>query len=783
MFAGHYHPGLVALSLLVAAAASYVALDLAGRVPAATGRSRRLWLIGGATAMGAGIWSMHYIGMLAHELPVPVRYDVPMVVLSLLPALLASGLALALVSRRDLSGPATAAGSAVMGLGIASMHFVGMEAMRLEAAHTYAPAMVAAAVGIAIGVSWVALRLTRRFRAELRPFAPLKVASAVLMGIAIAGMHYTGMAAASFSPDAAPHDMRGAVDVSALGIFGVTAVSGMVMVLALLSSRFTQRFREQAAAIRASEERYRLLFNRSLAGVYQSTLDGVLLDCNEAFARMLGFAGREDVLACPASELYANPDDRRRWVEAVMARRTLPAFEHSLKRRDGALVWVIESATLVDPGPGHQATIEGTIIDITLRRDAERRLADTSQSLAASLERYRTLVETTNAVPWEIDAVTTAWRYLSPQAERIFGYSADKLLSRPFSWEAVHDADRDRVRREFMALMAAPIGTNLELEYRLRRLPAGMALVRVVVVSALDASGHPVLRGITLDITAQRQLENELQQAQKLESVGRLAAGVAHEINTPVQFVSDSLHFVRDGAAAMQTLVGTYRELLAGADDDLRRRARAAEQDADLDYLVEHLPQAISLSLEGLDRVATIVRSMKEFAHADDAALSAVDINQAIESTLIVARHEYRYVAEVETHFAELPPVTCRGGEINQAVLNVLVNAAHAIADRMRGTERLGRITVRTRCDGETVVISIGDNGGGIPEDVQQKIFDPFFTTKAVGRGTGQGLAIARAILVDRHGGDLRFETRPGEGTTFHLCLPLVARPAHRAAA
>jgi PAS domain S-box-containing protein len=786
MFSGHYHPGLVALSLAVATAAAYVALDLAGRVTAATGRARRYWLCGGATAMGAGIWSMHYIGMLAYELPVAVRYDVPTVVLSLVPALLASGLALFLVSRRDLSVPATAAGSLVMGLGIAAMHFVGMEAMRLDAAHTYDPAMVAAAVGVAVSVSWVALRLTRHFRAERRPLAPLKVASALLMGAAVAGMHYTGMAAASFAPGASHHDLRRAVDVSAIGIFGVTAVTGMVMGLALLSSHLNQRFGEQAEAIRASEERYRLLFNRSLAGVYQSTLDGVLLDCNDALARILGFASREDVLTRPASALYS-PDDRRHWIDELVARRTLSAFEHPLKRRDGALVWVMESATLVDPGPGRPATIEGTVIDITLRRDAEHRLADTSRTLAASLERYRTLVETTNAVPWEIDAVTTAWRYLSPQVERIFGYNADLLLSRPFSWDAVHDADRDRVRRQFATFMAAPVGSNLEVEYRLHRLPSGIALVRAVVVSALDGDGHPVLRGITLDITAQRQLEVELHQAQKLESVGRLAAGVAHEINTPVQFVSDSLHFARDGAQDMTRLIATYRELLGGCagpeGDALRARALEAEGLADLDYLLEHLPQALVLSLEGLDRVARIVRSMKEFAHADDASLSAVDINQAIESTLIVARHEYRFVAEVETDFAELPPVTCHGGEVNQAVLNVLVNAAHAIADRMRGTDRLGRIGIRTRLEGGTVVISIADNGGGIPEDVQPKVFDPFFTTKPVGKGTGQGLAIARAILVDRHGGDLRFETRPGEGTTFHLHLPLVTPPAQRAAA
>ena len=162
--------------------------------------------------------------------------------------------------------------------------------------------------------------------------------------------------------------------------------------------------------------------------------------------------------------------------------------------------------------------------------------------------------------------------------------------------------------------------------------------------------------------------------------------------------------------------------------------------------------------------------------------MAAIDVNRAIESTTIVAKHEYRYVADLDTDFAELPLVTCHSGELNQAVLNILVNASHAIAAAVKGTDRRGRITIRTRLDGEAVVISITDTGGGIPEWVQAKIFDPFFTTKPVGQGTGQGLAIARAIVVDRHGGDLRFETTPGVGTTFHLRLPLVARPQARAA-
>jgi signal transduction histidine kinase len=177
-------------------------------------------------------------------------------------------------------------------------------------------------------------------------------------------------------------------------------------------------------------------------------------------------------------------------------------------------------------------------------------------------------------------------------------------------------------------------------------------------------------------------------------------------------------------------------------------------------------------SVDGLSRVAELVRSMKEFAHPDQKEMVPVDLNRTVQSTLTVARNEYKYVAEVETEFGEIPQVACHAGEIGQVVLNLLVNAAHAIEDAVKGTGTKGRITVRTRQDGDGVVISISDTGAGIPEAVRNRVFDPFFTTKEVGRGTGQGLAIARNIVTQKHGGALSFETETGKGTTFLIRLP-----------
>jgi signal transduction histidine kinase len=200
---------------------------------------------------------------------------------------------------------------------------------------------------------------------------------------------------------------------------------------------------------------------------------------------------------------------------------------------------------------------------------------------------------------------------------------------------------------------------------------------------------------------------------------------------------------------------------------------RQVSEAADLDFLLAETPNSLAQTLEGVDRVATIVRAMKEFAHVDRKEKSATDINKALQCTLTVARNELKYVAKVETDFGDLPLVVCNAGDMNQLFLNLLVNAAHAIGDVVKGTDHLGLIRIQTSLEADTVLISISDTGAGIPEDIREKIYDPFFTTKEVGRGTGQGLAIARSIVVDKHGGNITFTSELGKGTTFYVRLPL----------
>ncbi len=351
-----------------------------------------------------------------------------------------------------------------------------------------------------------------------------------------------------------------------------------------------------------------------------------------------------------------------------------------------------------------------------------------------------------------------------------------------YSWgEITHELDPSDglliLKKPFDIIEAVQLASTLTRKWALhrevqRRMDDLEATVRARTAE-LEQSNEALRR----TMHERQQMEIELRLAQKLEAVGRLASGLAHELNTPVQFVSDSVEFVREAVGELLDLRARQSAVIA----TLATRAelqpvvaelQEVERGADVEYLSEQLPKAVDRALDGLGRVAKLVSSMKQFAQADSQAKTRVDLNEIIASTLAIAHGEYKYVAELTTELGALPPVTCLAGEINQVVLNVVVNAAHAIADVVAAGGERGRIKVATRAEGDLVVIAISDTGGGIPVAIQDKIFDPFFTTKEVGRGTGQGLAMARSVIVEKHGGSLSFTTEAGQGTTFYIRLP-----------
>jgi signal transduction histidine kinase len=275
-----------------------------------------------------------------------------------------------------------------------------------------------------------------------------------------------------------------------------------------------------------------------------------------------------------------------------------------------------------------------------------------------------------------------------------------------------------------------------------------------------------------------RRLELELHDAQaglrvaqRLEAIGQLAAGVAHEINTPAQYVDGNITFLGERFERLLPLLQAVKERISACPDDSGRLRELADS-ANLDFLLSEFPAALKEAAVGMDRIKKIVTAMKEFSHPSDDKQHA-DLNHGIESTVTVARNEWKYVADVELDLApDLPHAMCYPSEINQVVLNLLVNAAHAIAEASDG-EQKGKIRIATRREGDDVAIEVADTGCGIPEQNLHKIYDPFFTTKEVGKGTGQGLAIAHRIVVDHHGGSIRVASKVGEGTRFTIRFPI----------
>ena len=242
--------------------------------------------------------------------------------------------------------------------------------------------------------------------------------------------------------------------------------------------------------------------------------------------------------------------------------------------------------------------------------------------------------------------------------------------------------------------------------------------------------------------------------------------------------VSDLLSAVEGAFDGYRRLVSQYQLAVkalatAGGHEALVSEIRETEESIDLPYLDANTPGSFESCQDGIARISTIVRAMKQFAHPDQKEKVPADLNQALQTTLAIARNEYKYIAEVTTELGDLPPVLCHVGDLNQVFLNLIVNAAHAIGDVVGHVGGKGTIRIKTSLEGSLARIDIADTGAGIPAAIRQRIFEPFFTTKEVGKGTGQGLAIARSIIVAKHGGSLTFESEVGKGTTFTIRLPI----------
>ncbi|KVP82817.1 histidine kinase [Burkholderia ubonensis] len=571
---GTYHLPLVLLSLVIATLASYTALDLAAFISLLDKpRLRRAWLGGGAAAMGTGIWSMHFVGMLAFSLPISLGYDLVETGVSLVIAVLVSYFALSVVTRATLTRSRLLAGGVLMGGGIAGMHYTGMAAMQMQPGIRYDPALFAASIGIAVLASTAALWLAQALRTRQAGFAIARRAgAATLMGIAISGMHYTAMAAAHFAPDARCGAANG-IDTPWLATT-VALFTLAILIVTLMISRFD--------------------------------------------ARTMFLRGITDMLE-----------------------------------------------------------------DLVQVRTAE---------LEQALRRYELTTET---------------------LQRTRAHMAREIEERKAA-QARLEQEKDEQRRLLHELEETHV---------------------------------------------------QLLQSEKLASIGQLAAGVAHEINNPIGFVSANLNTLKTWVRGLLDVVAAHEAALPRHDAETRVALAAAGRAADIDYIRGEIATLIDESIDGTMRVRRIVQDLRDFSRPGSDEWSVVDIHAGLESTLNVVHNELKYKADVVREYGDVPHVECLPSQLNQVFMNLLVNAAQAIPGR-------GVITIRTTSDGDHVTIAISDTGKGMPPDVMRRIFDPFFTTKPVGQGTGLGLSVSHGI-VERHRGVIDVTSEPGRGSTFSIRLPI----------
>ncbi len=449
--------------------------------------------------------------------------------------------------------------------------------------------------------------------------------------------------------------------------------------------------------------------------------------------------------------------------------------EEKMTYDDGRVAWASTSKLPFRDRTGKIVGTVGTSHDITARKLAE-------EGLKESETRFRTIFEGSTDAILTLEPPT--WRYVdaNPAALAMFKVKSiaeftssvppDLSPKNQHDGRSSSDAAQDKIQ-------AAMRDGSASFEWTYRRLD-GQEFPAAVLLTRIERGGRYLLQGSIRDLSKQRALEIDLAHARKLEAVGQLASGIAHEINTPAQYVGDGVHFLKEAFEGYRQLVSEYQRAVdvldkAGGHEALVKAIRATEERIDLTYLEANAPGSFVSCQEGISRISSIVRAMKEFAHPGHKEKAPANLNQALQTTLAIARNEYKYVAEVTTEFGDLPPVLCHVGDLNQVFLNLIVNAAHAIADVVGRNGEKGTIAIGTWREGDLARIDISDTGAGIPAAIRPRIFEPFFTTKEVGKGTGQGLAIARSIVTTKHGGSLSFESEVGKGTTFTIRLPILS--------
>jgi len=793
---------LVALSVLIAMFASYAALDLAGRVTAASGWIRAVWLVGGAGAMGTGIWSMHYIGMLACILPVPVAYHWPTVLLSLFAAMLASAIALYLVSRQKMGAFRAFVGSVLMGGGIASMHYIGMAAMRLAAICHYNSILVVLSVVFAVLISLAALWITFHLRDEKAATGWRKIAGAVVMGAAIPVMHYTGMAAAHFAPSAMPADLSRAISISTLGTADIAAVTFIVLGLALLTSWVDKRFAAQSLELQEKKlqrsEAYLAEAQRlTHTGSWAFSAIAPLYWSEENF-RIWGFDPRQGLPTREAMLQRIHPEDRDRVVEHVqnaVRERTDYTIEFRIVQPDGAVRYLHGLGHTAFSASGELVEVVGTNVDVTERKRAEVLLGGEKRLLemiARGNSRAHILEALCRLVEELASGALTSILLLEPKANQLRHGAAPSLpiaYTKAIDGIAIGPCVGSCGTAAYSAkpvivsdIASDPLWANfrdLALGHGLRACwstpiisSAGKVLGTFAIYYREPRSPTPPEHELIEQIThlasiavereqaeaALRQAQTDLAHVSRVTTMGELTASIAHEVNQPLTAV------VNNANACISLLDSAPKR--PGGDGP----GGASN--------LEEVRAALTEIIDDTNRASTVIARVRQLTKKAPFERTFVELRDVITDVCALARYESasRRVTIRIVLPNELPPILGDRVQLQQVLLNLVVNgmdAMNAVEESQRVLIICGRREMR---DGMPEAwLSVQDAGTGFKPGEMERLFEAFYTTKP--NGMGMGLAISRSII-EAHGGRLWAEPNPGPGAAFLFTLPAAPEPS-----
>jgi len=762
---GSHDNGEVARSIVIAIAASYAALDLAGRATVASGRARVWWLTSAAIAMGIGIWEMHFKGLLAFRLPIPVAYHWPTVFASFGVAVVASGIALLIVSRQEMGPVQLWTSSFILGSGISALNYMDLAAMRLAALCRFDPRIVILSIVIAIVFSFAALALAFGLRADTRDMPGRRIASAIVMGAAISLMHYTGMASATFIASPVVPDLSHTVSISPLANFGVALITLLVLSAALVTSSADRRAKAEARrvnesleqrvaertqelevvnqalrkeilerelaekALRESEDRLWLVIDTIPQQIWSGPPDGSLDFWNAQLRSYVGLTQEE--LQGEGWQSVLCPEDRERvlraWHKSVSD--GLP-FEQEGRNRgaDGQYRWFLVRGVPQRDSAGRIVKWHGTNTDIEDRKWAEEGLRKQKEVFQKIFENIPVMI----ACFGQDGHLELA----NPEWERTIGWTVGEIREQNLDIfvELFPDPQYRQMARDYAA---APAGAHTDFKVRVR--DGRVIDMAADVVHLSDGSRL----GIGKDMTEQKRIDAALQETQdklahvtRVIAMGELAAAIAHEVNQPL--------------AAIVT----------NADFCLRQFASATPNS-------DKLRAAISEIVNDGVRASAVIARIRSLLQKSVPERVAVDVNQIIRDVIMLLRGELirNRVSSKLGLDLDLPRVSGDRVQLQQVVINLIMNSIEAMRSL---AHRPRELLINSNTGHNEVLIQVQDSGGGFDPHQAEQIFEPFFTTKS--EGIGMGLSISRSI-VESHGGRLWAEQGP-VGALFQFTLP-----------